>query len=128
MTAAGEEGSPIELLVDGVTESARAYDRTNAATSKHYDDCQTLAEAAVPIAPLTKDDLRAQHARLAKVLECVRSAGYDLGLMISVDDFVAKGGAPDGLTSRWSTLEQDPGFLKHFSDCSKDVPSVPQSP
>ena len=93
-----ERVSDSELAVSSLREGGRA--------GAHRQ------RAPVPIAPQSKDDLRATHSRLTKIVDCVRDAGFDLGTMMSVDEFVANGGAPEGaLTSRWSQFAEQPEFL-----------------
>jgi hypothetical protein len=117
----------IEVVADGVPSKSRAYRDNNPDTNKHYDECQKKALAAVPIAPQSKDDLRATHGRLTKIVDCVRDAGFDLGTMVSVDEFVANGGVPEGaLTSRWSQFAEQPEFLENFNRCGKLFPAPPE--
>jgi N6-adenosine-specific RNA methylase IME4 len=119
----------IDVIVDGEQSQSRAYRDNNPDTNKHYDECQRKASAAVPIAPQSNDDLRATHSRLTKIVECVRDAGFDLGTMMSVDEFVANGGAPEGaLTSRWSQFAEQPEFLDNFHRCGLSYPPPPAKP
>ena len=128
MAAYGEIGVQADAESDGVKSKRTGYHTDTPDGKKHFDDCSSKAEAAVPIAPLSKADLRSLHDRFASVLACVRDGGVDVGTMISADEFVAKGGASNGLTSRWEQLAADPAFNERFVKCSRDIPSfVPSS-
>lgn len=116
----------VDVLIDAKQSKGRAYNLEIPDTKAHFDECQKKALAAVPIVAQSKDDLRATHGRLTKIVDCVRDAGFDLGTMVSVDEFVANGGVPDGaLTSRWSQFAEQPEFLDNFYRCGQLYPPPP---
>jgi hypothetical protein len=124
MASLGEVGIPGVVEAEGTTSTGFAYPVPSEG-NRHWDECQRRADVAVPIPEMTADDRRVFHARFAKVLECVQQQGLDPGTMISVEEYVANG-APNGLTSKWPQLSQDPSFMERFIKCSDGIPPIKQ--
>lgn len=61
--------------------------------------CEAEAQAAglIEDRPRTAEEIIKDHQRLAKWAECLRSAGYDPGPLISLEEFLAAGGVVDPL-------------------------------
>jgi hypothetical protein len=115
-----------EVEENGVKRPSRTYRDTGPESIARYEQCRQEALAAVPIPTQSKDELRETHARLLKIVDCVRNAGFDVGTMISADEYVEKGGAPDdSLTSRWKNLADDAAFVENFGRCSQLYPPPP---
>lgn len=85
-------GIPYEVLEDYVVKYRQTTDLTS-------DEIAAICEAEAKTAGLIEDraptaeELTKNHQRLTKWGECARSAGYDPGRVISLEEYLAVGGA-----------------------------------
>jgi hypothetical protein len=118
MASFGEVGQPINIEVNNESFDSMAFDTSQATTQQHSDACEAKSLAEVPVQVLNADDRRAMYAKFVTAVDCVKGKGYEVGTMVSVETFVAKGDTFDGnLTSRWAELSADDEFRLEFFRC-----------
>jgi hypothetical protein len=82
---------------------------------KDYDECASTAEA-VAAPKLTTADLEASYLGASAFIQCLRSAGFDMGLMVSMAEYVNTAGKAN-LASRWNEVSQLDGFADQMTQC-----------
>ena len=87
----------------GPTFVVRAYDETNPSTKKNSDQCGERVKQLAPAPVLSRAQLEAGYEQIAKQVQCLRGAGFDMGVTTSFDDFAANSGNVDA-SSRYAEL------------------------
>ena len=105
---------------NGVRYEGRSYSIESQQSQAHHAECVDRARRAVPPPTLTREQLGAAYGQMAKVMDCIRKAGFDIGTTVSLEEFIAKAGDVP-YTSRY-----DPsGFGPDLARCSELFPPPP---
>lgn len=83
------------MVADTPTESSflvRSYDDTKPSTKQNSDRCGERVQQLAPAPTLTRAQLEAAYEQVSLGVQCLRDAGFDMGVTTSLDEFVARSG------------------------------------
>ena len=103
----------------------RGYDETRPATKKDSDECSEQAKRLAPAPVLTRAQLESGYRQIAKQVQCLRDAGFDMGVTVSLEDFLAKAGDVEE-SSRYAAQNPGPAFSDAEWNCAKLYPLPPE--
>jgi hypothetical protein len=102
---------------NGVPRTTRGYHLTNSVSKGHHTDCMSRAERAMGAPEPTSQDWIAAHANVARIVECLRGRGFDMGTTVSLQAFEAARG-DIAFSSSWPALSQQQDFEPAFEMCA----------
>jgi hypothetical protein len=105
-----------ESIDNGVRETARSYDIEIAVNKEHLDECSAKALQAAPLPVLSEADYVKAWESTRELIECLSSAGFDMGTLISLE--ALKNPVASQLSSKWDSAQRQPGFPEQFNRCS----------
>jgi hypothetical protein len=108
--------------VNGVTRtSVRAYDTNNPGTEERYESCRARWDELAQIPAPSDADLRVGYVGTVAFVRCLADRGYELGTVISEEEYVASGGQTDP-SSNWAATAdgETPGFSDDYDDCAAE--------
>lgn len=123
-----ESAQPYELVdadLNGVPAKLRAYDHKSPLYSAEAD-AKCMERATAVLEPPTKDELGRSYAATLKIVNCIRSDGFDIGVVVSEAEYINSGGAVS-ISSDWDAVasQSPPGFSESVDRCFAEfAPSV----
>jgi hypothetical protein len=98
----------------------RAYNDGKPSTQKHHEECQAKAKTGLPTTSSAATE--ASYGVAVKFVECMRTAGFDMGQTVSFEEFrVAQGDVV--LSANWTAASGSPRFGESMAKC--DLASRP---
>jgi hypothetical protein len=106
----------------GPGEIARGYIEADPLTAAHIDECLAKANAAnAPMLPPIDYDVA--YPAIVKMIQCLRDAGFQMGVTVSKDEYVAKRTNVDA-ASEWTVVNQLPTFGNAMAKCEPKAPTT----
>jgi hypothetical protein len=101
--------------------NVRAYDTANPGTEERYEECLARWDELAQVPEPTDEDFRAGYAGTVAFVACLADRGYDLGTVVSEEEYVASRGQA-GPSSQWSDVANDgtPAFSDDFMECAAE--------
>jgi hypothetical protein len=104
-----------QILPDGSGGTIRGYDTADPRSQANFTECQKGAEL-IAAPKSTASDLEVGYVLASRVVQCLRDAGFDMGILVAKEQFLSEGGQAT-LASRWDQAAQQFGFDVHLYRC-----------